>query len=203
MVPICYEEGVVNGAATGCAEFVNVAAEFYIKEVLCSLFGKVASNGVSGTNFIKTAAFKRQLEKEDDGFWKGEVIKNAAGFLPVEAEESSKRKALTMSDLKLAYSLGDSYLGQVPIIAGEILNSRYADETEDREPEEPPKSIEMVRTRSSGVNVNGVNGVNGINGHAHDPNEMDVDENDYGWQGSNERDLLAIGSLLDECLAIE
>jgi transcriptional coactivator HFI1/ADA1 len=214
MVPICYEEGIVNGAAAGCSEFMNVAAEFYIKEVLSSLFGKVSSNGGSSASFIKTSAYKRQLEKEEEGWLKGEVLKNAGGMLPIEAEESAKRKALTMSDLKLAYSLGESYLGQVPLIAGQILNSRWTDEYEDREEEEPARAVEMVRTRSSGAAVemvrsrssgaavNGVNGIKAVNGHINGPDEMDIDEQDWGWHGTSTKDHFAVGALLDECLAI-
>jgi transcriptional coactivator HFI1/ADA1 len=44
--------------------------------------------------------------------------------------------------------------------------------------------------------VNGVYGINGVNGHP-------VDENDdYGWEGADPDDKLALDSLLDSCLAV-
>jgi transcriptional coactivator HFI1/ADA1 len=44
--------------------------------------------------------------------------------------------------------------------------------------------------------VNGVYGINGANGHPPDDND------DYGWEGADPDDKLALDSLLDSCLAI-
>jgi transcriptional coactivator HFI1/ADA1 len=192
MIPICYEEGVVNGATTNCSEFMNVATEMYIKEALTTFFGRVSTNG---PNFVKTAKYKRQLEKEEDALLNGEISRNPAGLLPVEAEECAKRQPLTMGDLRLALELGDSYLGQVPIISAEIRHSGTSDAFDERNENERTKEAEL--TNSTGPRLNGVNG---INGHADDA--MDIDEPEMIWQGVNPKSMTAIHSALDECLAI-
>lgn len=74
-----------------------------------SLLGKVCTNG---PGFVKTAEFKKRLERDGEA---------------VEIEERRKRKMLCMEDLQLALRLGDGYLGQTPIIAGQVLHSRCLD----------------------------------------------------------------------------
>jgi len=74
-----------------------------------SLLGKVCTNG---PGLVKTAEFKKRLERD------GETV---------EIEERRKRKMLCMEDLQLALRLGDGYLGQTPIIAGQVLHSRCLD----------------------------------------------------------------------------
>lgn len=66
MLPICYEEGVVGGVGEATAQFMNVAAEVFVKEILSSVISRVRCNR---TTTIKTDGFKRKMEmmSEDHG----------------------------------------------------------------------------------------------------------------------------------------
>lgn len=103
---------------------MNLATETFIKEALASFLGKVAING---DGYVRTGAFKKRVEKEERLAERGELIRDPKGELPVEQEERRKRKLLCMEDLRLALQLGDGYLGQTPIIAGNIINSTFLD----------------------------------------------------------------------------
>ncbi|KAF2759955.1 transcriptional co-activator [Pseudovirgaria hyperparasitica] len=191
MVPICYEEGLTNGAAAGAAEFVSLAAEFYIKEALSSFIGRVATNG---ENFVRTGTFKRQLEKEEDMWMRGEIQKNAVGLLPAEVEANHQRKPLNMSDLKIAVQLGDPYLGAVPLLAGQIMASGWADPEEQKADERTAQRAERVAQAPKAT----------INNHLTNGDAMDIDEQaqDFGWQGAASVDQNALHSALDDILAI-
>lgn len=90
-----------------------------------SLLGKICANG---TGFVRTGQFKKRVSREERAVERGEVQRiGGLRELPVEAEERRKRKMLCMEDLKLALTLGDGYLGQSPVIAGGIVNSRCLD----------------------------------------------------------------------------
>ncbi|KAF2819611.1 hypothetical protein CC86DRAFT_449972 [Ophiobolus disseminans] len=115
LLPTCYEFGLPQGHATDCAEYINIATETYIKEALISLLEKVSTNG---PGFVRTGDFKKRVEREADN---GEIVG------AVEADERRKRKMLCMEDLRLALLLGDNFLGQTPLIAGSIYNSRFLD----------------------------------------------------------------------------
>lgn len=103
---------------------MNLATETYIKEALASFLGKVA---VNGNGYVRTGAFKKRVEREERLADRGELVRDAKGELPAEQEERRKRKLLCMEDLRLSLQLGDSYLGQTPIIAGRITNSMFLD----------------------------------------------------------------------------
>ncbi|KAF2274646.1 uncharacterized protein EI97DRAFT_380783 [Westerdykella ornata] len=124
MLPICYEEGLPQGHSSECPVFMNIATETYIKEALTNLFQRVSSNG---PGYIKTAEFRRRVDKEERLVAEGEIARTAAGLLPVEQEEMRKRKPLCMEDLKMAMILGDGFLGQAPAISGVIFNGKYLD----------------------------------------------------------------------------
>jgi transcriptional coactivator HFI1/ADA1 len=194
MVPICYEMGIGGGAAPGSAEFMNLATETFLKEILADQFGRVRSNG---DHYIKTAAYKKRLEKEE-AMWlreEGGMVKNAAGLLPVEVEATEGRQPLDMSDLKLALSLGDTYVQQVPFVASKVRdewNSGARDADEEQE----------FDARGA-VKANGVQPPPTMNGHAiGDEMEVDGVADGWGWSGGSASDRDALGSLLDDCLAV-
>ena len=103
---------------------MNLATETFIKEALASFLGKVS---VNGNDYVRTGAFKKRVEREERMMERGELVRDAKGELPVEAEERRKRKLLCMEDLRLALQLGDGYLGQAPMLAGSIANSSFLD----------------------------------------------------------------------------
>lgn len=210
MTPICYEEGIASGASPDAAAFMNIATETFIKEVLSNILGRVRSNG---DDYIRTAAYKRQLEREEEMWLQGEVQRSPAGLLPVEIEESKNRKPLNMGDLRIALELGDSYLGQVPLITAGIMNARYYDGESYEAEKMDIDDLSAATTNAGAVRLNGgpvINGVNGTSGAAlhngttthHDADEMMIDENDWGWQGASTKDREAVNSVLDDILAM-
>lgn len=204
MLPICYESGLPSGHTPDCAEFMNIATETYIKEALTNFFQRVNSNG---PGFVRTADFKKRVEKEERKVERGELQRGQAGELPAEIEERRKRRLLCMEDMRLALELGDSYLGQVPLIASQITNSRFLD----------TRGIEEIYESPSKSAVNGIGGVtagapatNGVNGtiattasgyHVDLGDPMQIDE-DLTWQGGSVQDIDSLDGVLDAVLDI-
>ncbi|KAH3962733.1 hypothetical protein HBH64_006520 [Parastagonospora nodorum] len=170
LLPTCYEFGLPQGHAPDCAEFLNIATETYIKEALMSLLGKVCTNG---PGFVKTAEFKKRLERDGDA---------------VEIEERRKRKMLCMEDLQLALRLGDGYLGQTPIIAGQVLHSRCLD----------TQGVEDLYAWQEEREMNGKGGevwsVDLSMGDVGEPMQIDGEES---WQGA---DAEGLDGVLDDVL---
>ncbi|KAI9675610.1 MAG: hypothetical protein M1817_000976 [Caeruleum heppii] len=208
MTPMCYEEGLVGGAADGTTAFMNVATETFVKEALSGIFGRTRSNG---PNYIQTAKYKRQVEREEDAWLHGELQKNANSLLPVEEVAAAQRPALGMTDFRLAVELGEMHLGHMPLTVARIMGSYLEGEfdedeeydggaeeedDEDRTVERPETAKRpMLQPASTAL----TNGVNGIHASSDTPS---IDESDWGWEGGGMADREALGALLDECLAI-
>lgn len=191
MVPICYEESLTSGAGLPCAEFMAIATETFVKEVLSAVFSRTRSNGPSGTiNNMMMRKYRQQLEVEELAFTRGEIAKDAAtGLLPVEAREASLRRPLGVRDLRLTLELGGGVLGHMPLIVDQIMGGYFEDELE---------------TERHDRLENGV-------GEPHqeikaDEDAMDLDEDEDGslldWEGGTLGDREQLSSLLDECLSM-
>lgn len=195
MVPICYEESVVSGAGFPCAEFMALATETFVKEVLSAIFARTRSNGPSGTiNGMMTRNYRQELEREELAYTRGEITKDSAtGLLPIEAKEASTRRPLGVRDLRLALELGGGFLGHMPLIVDQIMGGYLEDELET---EAQDRVVEGV-----GVGVEEV---------VHDEpklppaDEMDIDEEEVPleWEGATLADRGQLGALLDECLSM-
>ncbi|KAJ4375281.1 hypothetical protein N0V83_002367 [Neocucurbitaria cava] len=227
LLPICYEFGLPQGHTPDCPDYLNNATETYIKEALAHLLGKVSANG---PGYVRTGAFKKKVEREERLVERGELLRGAGGELPVEAEERRKRKLLCMEDLRLALELGDGYLGQSPLTAGAIVNSRFLDTQgiEDIYDTRPANTTPTVSTKAltNGALTNGV-GVNGAAArHAlasgeswhvefggggtgtaggggsggGDPMQVD-DDMGMNWQGGSVQDVTELDTALDDVLA--
>lgn len=176
---------------------MNIATETYIKEALTNLFQLVNSNG---PGFVRTADFKKKVEREERAVARGEMARVGGGELPVEAEERRKRPLLCMQDLRLALELGDSYLGQVPLISGSITNSRFLD---------TPGMEELYDSSHSKTLINGLtNGVNGASSHGFS-NGWNIDlgdpmvlDEELTWQGGSVKDIDDLDGALDSVLEL-
>jgi len=195
MVPICYEESLVSGCSIPCAEFMATATETFVKEVLSGIFGRTRSNVPAGSNNgIMTKRYKRQLEREEDGWLRGEVTRSAGnGMLPVEMKEANGRRPLGMSDLRLALEIGDCALGQMPLIVERVMGGYFEGELE----EERKREVLIEEAFRAEASTNGMMEVDGRNG-----DEPSIDESDWGWEGGGATDRDKLNSLLDDCLAI-
>ncbi|KAL1976397.1 hypothetical protein VTN31DRAFT_2679 [Thermomyces dupontii] len=211
MVPICYEESVVSGAGFPCAEFMAIATETFVKEVLSAVFARTRHNGPSGTiNGMMTRRYRRQLEREELAYTRGEITKDAAtGLLPVEAREARTRRPLGIKDLRLALDLGGGLLGQNPLLADEIAAAYDEDELElerrgleeqfegrrkiEKEYQQYidfEREAEIMATQNQDLLEDG-------GGDA-----MDLDEENWEWEGATLADREQLGALLDDCLSM-
>ncbi|KAK2740252.1 transcriptional coactivator hfi1/ADA1 [Onygenales sp. PD_40] len=182
MVPICYEESVVNGATMPCAVYMAIATENFVKEFLSTVFARTRSNGPSGTiNGTMTRKYRRQLQREEMAFTRGELVKHTtSGFLPVEAKEASTRQALGVPDLRLALDLGGGLLGHMPLVVSEILGG-YVEEELEAERNDYIESLNDADRFSD---------------------KMEIDETGWEWEGGTAQDREQLGSLLDGCLSM-
>ncbi|CAZ82812.1 unnamed protein product [Tuber melanosporum] len=119
MLPICYEEGVPGGCTPEAANFMNVAAETFVKEILSTIISRVRSNG---PNYIQTDKYRKLHPK---GRW----------------TPPNERPLLSMHDVRLSLTLGDNLLAQLPlsqkrIMAGGWFERDYEVESEIVFPDE-------------------------------------------------------------------
>lgn len=197
LLPICYENGLPQGHTADCPDYLNLATETYIKEALANLLGKVCSNG---PGYVRTGDFKKKQAREERLAEKGELMRGTAGELPVEAEERRKRKPLCTEDLRLALQLGDGYLGQTPLIAGSILNSRFLDTEGIEDIYDTPS-----QPLTSGSLTNGVHDIKqSFSGETWtidfgDAMQVD-DEVGMHWQGGSVQDMHEMDETLDDIL---
>ncbi|KAI5927370.1 transcriptional regulator of RNA polII, SAGA, subunit-domain-containing protein [Camillea tinctor] len=208
MLPICYEEGLVNGHASDAAQFLTVATEHAIKEFLSVVFSRTRSNGPgdsgsagfgSGPGWIQTHKYRRQLKKEEEAFSRGELTRDKSGLLPVEAKAAMERSPLSMADLRLALEIGDCGVGSHPTTRTVILNSYKDGELDNYNnytwlPGHKPIGLDEVDQK-------GINGGSALtNGNIH-PDAMDIDEDSSVWEGTGAQDMAELNSVLDSCLA--
>ncbi|KAJ5635537.1 Transcriptional coactivator SAGA-type complex Ada1/Tada1 [Penicillium longicatenatum] len=189
MVPMCYEESLPSGAGLPCAEFMAIATETFVKEVLSSVFARTRSNGPSGTsNGMMMRKYRQQLEREELAFTRGEIAKDTAtGLLPVEAREAAIRRPLGVRDLRLTLELSSGVLGHMPLIIDQIKGGYFEDELETEKQDRLENDVGQVAEVKTA-----------------DEDEMDIDDDDAlsDWEGGTAADRGQLGSLLDECLSM-
>ena len=188
MIPICYEESIVSGAGLPCADFMAIATETFVKEVLSVVFSRTRSNGPSGTiNGMMMRNYRQQLEQEELAYTRGEIAKDSAsGLLPVEAKEAAVRKPLGVRDLRLALEIGEGVLSHMPLIVDQIMGGYFEDELETEKQDRVDEVMDISNNDTK----------------ARFADEMDVDEVESSWEGAAAADHDQLGSLLDECLSM-
>jgi transcriptional coactivator HFI1/ADA1 len=216
MLPICYESGLTSGHVQDAAYFMSVATETFIKEVLSAVFSKTRSNGPGttgsagtggGATWIQSHRYRAQLEREEEAFLRGEVQRDKNGLLPIEARAASERGPLGMADFRTALEVNDCHLGQMPVVVQQIMFGYREGELDAWDNYSWPENHAVVKDVGQGPDVdvemggangaNGINGVNGINGHS-----LDMEVDDWGWEGGDPEDKRSLDTLLDSCLAI-
>lgn len=227
MLPFCYEAGLASGHTPDAAQFMSIATETFIKEVMSSMFSRTRSNppGDSGNagfgpsnNWIQTHKYRRQLAREEEAFQRGEVTRDKSGLLPVEAKAASERGPLGIADLRLALEMGDCGLANFPIISKSVIYSYREGELENWDDYTYVDGRDRVTDLDEDVVMGGVNGtaaataattttatattkseplVNGV-GHG---DLMDID-NDMWWQGGDTADGDLLNGVLDSCLTV-
>lgn len=210
MLPFCYEAGLVDGHSSDAAQFVTVATEFYIKELLSSVLSRTRSNGPgdssavgfgSGRSWVQTHKYRRQLRREEEALMRGELTRDKSGLLPIEAKAASDRAPLGMADFRLALEIGDCGMASFPIVTKAITYGYRDGELEhwgDYSWIDDRKS-----TESADIEMGGVGSAKPqaplTNGVVH-PEPMDID--DWGWDGTDLADTQSLDNVLDSCLAV-
>lgn len=210
MLPFCYEAGLVSGHAQDAAQLMLVATETYMKDVLSTVFSRTRSNapGASGstglnvgTTWIQTHGYKKQLAIEEDACRRGEITRDKAGLLPVEAKAASERGPLGLSDMQLALELADFGTANFPVIATSITNGYREGELESWDDYTwlPGNEIDAQPDAAAPLPmINGGPSTDLSNGHG-DP--MDIDE-EMWWEGGTTDDSVQFDSMLDSCLTV-
>jgi len=211
MLPICYEAGLISGHSNDTAQFMTVATESFIKDVLASIFSRTRSNGPGdsgsagfggGAGWVQTHKYRRQLAREEDAAMRGEITRDKSGLLPIEAKAAGERGPLGMADLRIALEMGDCGTATFPIIAQSLMYSYREGELEnwedytwlDGQERAPAGNLPNVGSGTNGLDKLLTNGVD--HGDA-----MEVDDEFY-WEGANPEDGEFLDSVLDSCLAV-
>jgi len=191
MLPICFEEGVLNGYTAETPNYMNRATDTVLKNFLAQIFSATRSNGPR-PGWIQTGQYKRQLQREQVAFVKGELRKSVTGRLPVEQESERRRRALGITDIRLVLDSSGSMLGRTPPLSMMTFEALGVDDeanVRDSLAEAtrmkkggmmaPPKPL------SNGVAINGIHVDSNVN-------------NDFGWAGGSEQDRMDLDKLLEE-----
>ncbi|KAL2157663.1 hypothetical protein VTH06DRAFT_5146 [Thermothelomyces fergusii] len=225
MLPFCYEAGLASGHAPDAAQFMSIATETFIKEVMSAIFSRTRSNppGDSGSagfgpsnNWILTHKYRKRLAKEEEAFQRGEIARDKTGLLPVEAKAASERGPLGIADLRLALEMGDCGLANFPVIStsviygyreGELENwddYTYVDGRERAAAADRDGDVEMAGLRGKEADplANGTGAGTGTGtGTSHDSDQMDIDDDDLWWEGAGPETKM-LDAVLDSCLAV-
>ncbi|KAI9808726.1 MAG: hypothetical protein M1825_003878 [Sarcosagium campestre] len=160
ILPSCYEEGLMQGAAPACAAFLATATETFVKQVLSTVLGRTRSNG---NGYISTGAYKKQLKREEASWLRGEINKSGTeGLLPVEATAMAGRRPLGVDDLRFALNLGgDAALGSMPLIVARVFSSwsKDPDVEESRREQLDVKAERRDDHSNSGLSNSGLGSV--------------------------------------------
>lgn len=208
MLPFCYEAGLASGHVADAPQLMSVATDTFIKEILTQIFARTRSNAPGdsgsagygiGTTWIQTHKYKKQLHIEEDAAHRGELTRDKAGLLPVEAKSASERGPLGMADVRIALEIADSGMSQFPVITTQILCGYREGELENWndytwiDGHEPTGRVEEI---TAGM-TNGTNA--GLtNGHQ---DAMDIDDEEW-WDGAEDQDMDMLDGMLDSCLAV-
>ncbi|EWG40067.1 transcriptional coactivator HFI1/ADA1 [Fusarium verticillioides 7600] len=208
MLPSCYEAGLVNGHTADAPQFLSVAVETFIKEVLTQVFSRTRSNGPGesgsagfgvGTTWIQTHKYRRQLEYEEEAAIRGEISRDKSGLLPIESRAASERGPLGMSDLRLSLEMADTGMAQFPVLMTQVIYGYREGELENWDDytwvcDQPPEAYADEKHDSE---ANGGQVFELANGYA---DAMDVDTEAW-WEGAESQDADMLDGILDSCLA--
>lgn len=219
MLPMCYETGL-GSHGSDAAQFMTVATETYVKELLSDLLSKTRSNGPGlsgsagsggGAGWIQTHKYRVQLEREEEGSKKGEIQRDKSGLLPIEAKAASERGPLSMSDVRTALEIQTSQFAQFPVLVDQIMGGYRDGELdvwdEHQYIDDYARPVHKLDADGD-VQMGGMNGIitNGTTVKAsssrHQTQDEPTETEDYGWVGGSAHDKKTLNSLFADCLAV-
>ncbi|KAM3438666.1 hypothetical protein NHJ13734_004069 [Beauveria thailandica] len=203
MLPFCYEAGLPSGHVAEAPQLMSIATDAFIKEMLTQVFARTRSNGAGdsgsagygiGTQWILTHKYKRQLHLEEDAAVLGEISRDKAGLLPVEARAAGEQGPLAMADVRVALEIADSSMSQFPVLTRQILCGYREGELENwndhtwAENYEPGPVEELTNGYDLSTFHNGLDSM--------------VIDTEMGWEGAEDSDTDMLDCMLDSCLAV-
>lgn len=209
MTSFCAEAGLQSHQQEA-AQFMSIATETFIKEVMSSVFSRTRVNGPGDSGnagfgpagaWVQTHKYRRQLAREEEAFARGELTRDKSGLLPVEAKAASERGPLGMADLRIALEMADCGLANFPIISKSVIYDYREGELENWNDYTYLDGRESAAEKED-VEMGGINGKKPDalpNGVHDDP--MDIDNEIY-WEGADPTDGEFLDSVLDSCLAV-
>lgn len=208
MLPSCYEAGLVSGHTADAPQFMSLAVETFIKEILTQVLSRTRSNGPGdsgsagfsvGTTWVQTHKYKKQLAHEEEAAMRGEVTRDKGGLLPVESKAASERGPLSMGDLRVSLEMAESGMARFPVLMTQVIYGYREGELENWSDYSwvpgyaPTGPAEQV----SAPLVNGdKNHHQQVNGYG---DAMEID-NEVWWEGAEDDDMAMLDSVLDSCL---
>ncbi|KGQ09207.1 Transcriptional coactivator HFI1/ADA1 [Beauveria bassiana D1-5] len=203
MLPFCYEAGLPSGHVAEAPQLMSIATDAFIKEMLTQVFARTRSNGAGdsgsagygiGTQWIQTHKYKRQLHLEEDAAVRGEISRDKAGLLPVEARAAGEQGPLAMADVRVSLEIADSSMSQFPVLTRQILCGYREGELENWNDHTWAENYKPgpVEELTNGYDLITLH--NGL-----DP--MDIDT-EMGWEGAEDSDTDMLDGMLDSCLAV-
>ncbi|KAM3556677.1 hypothetical protein MY1884_000431 [Beauveria asiatica] len=203
MLPFCYEAGLPSGHVAEAPQLMSIATDAFIKEMLTQVFARTRSNGAGdsgsagygiGTQWILTHKYKRQLHLEEDAAVLGEISRDKAGLLPVEARAAGEQGPLAMADVRVALEIADSSMSQFPVLTRQILCGYREGELENWNDHTWAENYEPgpVEELTNGYDLSTFH--NGLD-------SMNIDT-EMGWEGAEDSDTDMLDCMLDSCLAV-
>ncbi|KAM3456641.1 hypothetical protein MY3296_001596 [Beauveria thailandica] len=203
MLPFCYEAGLPSGHVAEAPQLMSIATDAFIKEMLTQVFARTRSNGAGdsgsagygiGTQWILTHKYKRQLHLEEDAAVLGEISRDKAGLLPVEARAAGEQGPLAMADVRVALEIADSSMSQFPVLTRQILCGYREGELENWNDHTWAENYEPgpVEELTNGYDLSTFH--NGL-----DSTDIDTE---MGWEGAEDSDTDMLDCMLDSCLAV-
>ncbi|KAI0179255.1 transcriptional regulator of RNA polII, SAGA, subunit-domain-containing protein [Hypoxylon sp. FL1284] len=211
MLPACHQAGLHSGHTADAVGLLNITLEMFIKEFMATIFSRTRSNGPgesgsagfgSGTSWVQTHKYRRQLRREEEAFSKGELSRDKSGLLPIEAKAASERRPLSMADVRLAMEVGDCGTNTMPILRKSVFNTPTDGELEKQDNYSFLPGVNLKKRSYEEFVADGVNGSRprllATGGVQSDPMEID---DEPAWEGMQSTDASQLDGVLDMCLA--
>ena len=124
---MCYEEGLPSGAAEACPDFMVIATEMFIKDVVTSLVSLTRSNFLSQpshTSSSSSSLLTNGVQQPVNGAAvpPSTVSRRHPSLGSNSHLGSLAGRPLTLTDMKVALGVGGCNLGQMPDIVTNVIS---------------------------------------------------------------------------------
>ncbi|KAL8821890.1 MAG: hypothetical protein Q9191_007218, partial [Dirinaria sp. TL-2023a] len=148
MQPICFEESLPQAFSAPCPEYLSIATEQYLKDVMSAVFFRTRSDlGLNGGNEVKTHSLGMGLRRPKK---RRRSNSNIDAQAQAEREKERKererwmRRPMNAGDLRFALGRGDLGFGQSKAIVKRVMSSGWEEGVLEgwSKPPPPPSPLE-------------------------------------------------------------